>query len=298
MSSFTGKWVDSDTIKSFLQYDKVLNPNVFDEEVSLISTVNSQLQFRTVDDLSERVKILWQNAPIYTTLVLNGFATSIIAPYLLKGSIIVASDVLMTTIYVENLDYVIDHSTGEISRATTGGAIADGATVHIWYYAYTLLLSGNDYTMNYSLGQIKRSATTSIPSGGTISIDYSTSQLSIADDLIKESIIQAEAYLKNMLQDSSSTADALVSAATLFTLSLISLAQSSKISSFAENTASERASVCLKTSESYSSKAFIIASPYLKSSSLSSGGVFQNRFSRDRSIARTSPSITPGSRSR
>lgn len=292
------------TIKQIIQSVEVPNPSIFNERVSFSLYEKSSLPHTNIDADSESVKIIRHGTPYADSgnpITLNaGVAVSLDYQKISWNSVVVASDAILSTVYVENDDYVIDYSSGTIERASVGSSIADGGAVYVWYTPFTVLVNGDDYNIDYSFGTINRRAGTSIPDGATAFVDYSFAAASITDDAIEECISQAEAYIEPRLKTNyslESTDEGLKSAATYFSLYLLSLSQSFKsLRELKVDNADDIARRWNDLSDKYLAVANSHFSKYFHVSSLSGGGLIQNRYVTHRKRIKYSPSVNPTQR--
>lgn len=292
------------TIKKIIQSFEVPNPSVFNERISLSLYEESSLSNTNIDADSESVKIIRLATPYADSnnpITLNaGVPVSLDYQKLVWDSVVVASDAILSTVYVENDDYVIDYSSGTIERSSIGSTIADGGSVYIWYTPFTVLINGDDYNIDYSFGTLNRRAGTSIPNGATVFVDYSFAAASITDDAIEECISQAEAYIEPRLKNSyslESTDEGLKSAATYFTLYLLSLSQAFKsLRELKVDNADDIARRWNDLSDKYLTVANTHFSKFFNVSSLNGGGLIQNRYVSQRKRIKYSPSVNPTQR--
>jgi len=295
-----------DTIRTFLQEVETPDPSVFDEPATLDTFDAAYLSFRNIDDDSEVIKIIRRNTPSADTgnpLTLNaGVPVSLSSQYVKRGSVVVASSLALTTVYVENDDYIVDYSAGTIERSSVGSSIADGGLVYVWYLPYAVLTKGSDYNINYSEGSIKRRAGTTVPDGATVYCDFSHSQSSITDSLISECIDHTDAFLRQRLLGNYSALnsdEALIAASTQYCLYLLSLSQG--VRELRVNTR-ENADSIAKTwyalAQQYLSVSLTTFSKYFSVTDFYSGGILENRFSSEGFRSVVSPSIYKSKRNR
>jgi len=109
---------------------------------------------------------------------------------IVPASVLVASDASLAVVYVENVDYIVDHAAGRIRRVGDG-AIANGQPVEIWYRFYHAYISGDDYLIDASRGTLTRKATGEIADGQTVLVDYRISLGTIPDSMINRAICEA-----------------------------------------------------------------------------------------------------------
>ena len=108
---------------------------------------------------------------------------------LVPGSVLMATDESLTTIYTENIDYLVDTEAGRIRRIA-GGGIGDGAAVVVWYDHFHVYTSGDDYTLDPSQGRLARTSAGAIAEGQTVLVDYIVSSGVISDDVMEQAIAE------------------------------------------------------------------------------------------------------------
>lgn len=303
MSNYIGRWTDSDKIKAHLQSSEIERPTIYDEQLILDSLSPGQLDHNNITDDSEVVKIRTTDILTHTTKILVGTVAQLLSQYIVpgfKGSVFAGSDAIMTVSYVEGKDFVVDYTTGLVKRASTGSAITSGSTVHFWYIPYTIMTKNVDYSIDYDQGQISRIAGTSIPDGAVVAVDYSHSQSTITDALIKEAIIEAEDFMYDRMTSPEASVDAgLSTSATYYTLSVIALSQSLKELKRQSSDSDSIAKQWIALQETYVLRAASVFKKYSKTIDLNLGGsVINNRYPRSREVSRTNPSITATTRYR
>jgi hypothetical protein len=128
--------------------------------------------------------------PTRESRTLAGDWVSVSHDQLIPASVLVASDASLSSVYVENVDYIVDHGAGRIRRLA-GGSIASGQTTEIWYRHYHVYTSGDDYTVDASGGTLTRRSSGAIADGQTVLVDYRVSLGTISDSVIERAIFEA-----------------------------------------------------------------------------------------------------------
>lgn len=290
---------DLATIKKLIQAEEVSIPNVFNERIVVNLFEDNQLQHTNIDIDSESVKIIRQatpsadsNNPITLT---SSTPINLDSQKIVWDTVTVSADLGLTTIYTENLDYIIDYFNGIITRSTIGSSIVSGSSIYVWYLPFTVLNNGSDYNFNYDNGTLNRRAGTTIPQSATLFVDYSHSQSTVTDLAIYESIAQAEAFIEPRLKSPftlSSDNIGLKAAATSFTMHILCLSQTFKELNVARRDESDDlAKEWYSLSDKYLSMALSQFSKYLKITSLEYSGLIQNRFPTRRKKTLRSPHL-------
>ena len=298
-------WTTQEIVLKHIQAIEPAMPNIYNERLILISTAFTQMAHTNIDTNSEVVKICQLNEPYYD--VNNPLTLSGTSPVNLKygnlvwGSIVVADDAFLSTIYVVNKDYTIDYVTGTITRVSSG-SISSGQAVHVWYLYFKVFSITSDYLMDYDAGQIRRSLGSQIPLNATIFIDYAHSQPIPTTEIIDEAIQEAEAWmLERLLPEytSSSTDQGLTSAATYFALVIICLSEAFKETMTGRDSSDTLSKQWQELAAKYDNIGVLYFQRYSQTVNVNSGGLIQNRnkgANYQRKIQ--SPSVSPRFRKR
>jgi hypothetical protein len=149
-----------------------------------------------VDDTTLRVKSIQSNNLTRSSVTLSGSPTSLTASPLVPGSVVVASDSSMGTLYVENVDYAVDYSAGTLA-IKSGGGLGVGQTVCVWYQAFALYRAGSDYQLAADKGEIKRLADGDVADGEMIYLDYAPILDSYNDDVLNNAVAEANSLVEH-----------------------------------------------------------------------------------------------------
>lgn len=288
-----------DTIKKIIQNTSVYKPTIYNEKIQLTLFEAGQIPNTNIVTDTENIKIIRQNEPTLDSkspITLNNQdPVSLSNSLIVENTVVVASSLLLSVVYTENKDYIIDYYTGKIERTSLGSSITSRSQVYVWFIPFIKLSSGSDYNIDYSAGTIKRRAGTSIPNKASIYVDYTHAQNVPMDDAIYECIYEMEAFLENKLKagfDFDSDNRALKSAATNFSIYLLCLAQAFKELTIASKTSSDDiAKQWFSLADKYLKVAKDLFGPFLLTSTKQIGGLIQNRFTTNRSRTTQSPSV-------
>lgn len=299
-------WTDLVTVKQFIQDNPIVKPNVINEPVVLEGVDQIQLNNSNILDDSWDVKIIRQAAPSadsHNPITLNSTTeVSLDNSFIVPDTVVVADDTLLSTVYVENDDYIIDYLNGTIARASTGTSIPNGGQVYVWYIPFVELTETTDYLFYPDTGKIARISTGSVPNNATVFVDYQTISSSPSDDAITKAIEFAEAHIKNKLKgsfDQSSMDTDLTSGATFLSLYILSLSQAFAILADARYSYSDDiAKQWFSLSSHFLTLAKSHLSRFINVQDLHGAGVIQNRFAGNRRRTVYSPTVTPRRRKR
>jgi len=291
---------DIETVKKVIQSDKVFVSEQLNNRLKLVLFNKAQLEFTNITEDSEKVKIIRVNAPhadSHNPITLNDQdPVDLDAQKIAWDSVVVASDLILTTVYVESDDYIIDYENGAVSRSSIGSTIPNGGTVYVWYIPFVVLTTGDDYNIDYNTGEINRRAGSSIPNNATVYVDYNHTETAPGDALLLELIEEMEAMIVPKLKGGFSVDSAdkgLKAAATNYVLYAFCLAASLKELNIAgRNTSDDLARRWHDLADKYLALAKSMFSKYLSVSTQQLGGLIQNRFAENRKRTIQSPTIT------
>jgi hypothetical protein len=302
-------WTSLAIVKKHLQSSLVPPPDVFDEEVILVGTDDSQLLNTNIDVASESLKILQVLDDVVEIMTLVANIPALFTyPRIKRDSLSCEKSAPGPTVfYVPEADFVLEQGrTGfpaSIARASIGSSMPDPETVRVFYLPYTVLTPVNDYIIDYDNGLLRRAAGTTIPDGAHVFIDYSHAMASITDTLISEAILEAEAFMldKSPSLNPLSTAQNLISAATYYALSIICLSQAGKLMTSTKTSDTDNiAEQWMALHKQYGA----VAAQYFSKSvkcpliDLYPGGVINNRYTSTRTHEIQIPSISVATRRR
>lgn len=295
---------DIKTIKSVLSLGKPYIPVVMNERIALNLTQYSQLQNAPLVENMEFVKRITRYTPVVDPkcpITLNDeVAVDLSYQKIVWNTVTVSSDAILTTIYTENIDYIIDYVNGTIKR-TSASAISSGSTIYIWYQEYEVLVKDQNYDIDYINGQIRRKGSV-IPNDATVYVDYVYSPLTLDDSFINEIIKESENYLSSKLKSTytlTSSDEGLKSAATNFTLYLLCLAQAAQELSTGRDNSDAISKQWIALSVKYLELSRNMFMPFANSTALldiPAGGLIQNQYSASRTKSMISPTVSVSTR--
>ena len=158
--------------------------------VTLSGTQPVALQHAGLVAQSTVVKADLSAGPTRESHTLAGDWVMVSHTQLVPGSVLVASDGSLSTVYVENADYIIDCVAGRVRRVTAG-AITNGQAVEVWYRYYHVYTAGDDYIVDLVAGELTRKSNGAIADGQTILADYRVLLGIISESVIERAIAEA-----------------------------------------------------------------------------------------------------------
>jgi len=229
-----------------------------------------QLPHISISDRSEKVKAKEQFSPTQETITLTAEEWSNLShAELIFDSVVVASDSSLGKIFVENIDYSVDYEQGKIKRKASG-EIPDGAQVIVWYFFYKIYQRDSDYQMDYAKGKIKRMPSGAVENGQWVVIDYMVEYGSLSDEIISNSILEANDQVLSLIDPSyhNSTEQSLVTAETYLAVSILcGIKGTGGLDAKLSPSGSGRSFDAWQAlSDSYRKRAFLILSGYAKRS--------------------------------
>ncbi len=148
-----------------------------------------------VDASTCTVKALRTATLTRVAVTLNATATTFAASPVVRGSVTVASDSSLGTIFTESVDFIIDYEQGTISPASSG-ALLPGQAVTLWYLPYTVLTLGIDFDLDDAHGRLRRHLGGSLVSGATIHVDFTPIFAGVDDDMAASAAGTANALIE------------------------------------------------------------------------------------------------------
>ncbi len=124
-----------------------------------------------LESASLKVKSLQCLQPVRQTVAISYDGTLLTTSPIARGSVVVASDSSLGTVFIENLDYVVDYE-NSILRRKTGGSLAASATVVVWHVPMRVYGEGQDYSVDCEKAELKRLSAGAIASGETVHLDF------------------------------------------------------------------------------------------------------------------------------
>jgi hypothetical protein len=168
---------------------------VVDRQITLTADDLIVFHDTAVDDASLTVKSDISSRISRASLTfINGRAQTGVSP-LVVGSVVIATDSSLGTVYSENADYVVDYASGEI-RLISGGSIADSQSVSIWYDIYTVYTPGIDYVFDSQRAAVKRLSTGAIGDGQRVLVDFTPLDREINESIIIAAVTEANAKVE------------------------------------------------------------------------------------------------------
>ncbi|MBD3402794.1 hypothetical protein GF420_07850 [candidate division GN15 bacterium] len=136
-----------------------------------------------------------------TVVTLDETPVSFGTSHLENGSVVVASDSSLGTVYVENRDFVIDYQRGEIV-AKPEGDLSAGQLVTIWFAAFHPYTVEQDYRVDAEHGQVRRVPSGAIADNETVVIDYTPVYQSFTEQIVDNAVTEANGVVERLVDPS------------------------------------------------------------------------------------------------
>jgi hypothetical protein len=274
-------WTSLEIIKKHLQDSGVVIEKVHDEVHVLVGIESVQLNHVYIKSDSEKVKTIDFTIPYADgeNILYGTTWKPLDHAQIVPNTVVVASDQLLSIVYEEGVDYVMDYELGEIKRDVEG-SIPDGGIVYVWYQYYKLHTKNTDYIIDEEAGSIARIEGGGIGDGSQVWVDYKIDALTVSENLINEGITEAEGKILDRLSsdyNASSTEQGLKTGATELTLSIVARGMAAEaMRMYPSNKAAEVSKQWQTLSIRYEKQAWETLSKFLASSELRSAKVQAN----------------------
>lgn len=189
-------YTNIELVRHHLATEFPVRDNVYDQIVVFDTDDYISFFSGAVDVASLAVKSLQTNTPERKQIILGSGANALDSSPLQRGSVVVAGDSSLGTVYIENADYIIDYNYAQI-YVKDGGSLAVGDAIIIWYIKYTLYVHNTDYQINDENGQIRRMSGGDIASKETVLIDYIPIYKSHTEEVLNNAVLEANNLIEN-----------------------------------------------------------------------------------------------------
>lgn len=191
-------YTSTETVSLHLVTPHPIQDHVRDQAITLSGADYTRFFGGAIDSESLLVKRRTHDRPTRTIVTLTDRNAVICASPIVPGTVVVASDSSLGTIYTENADYTISHYTATIN-AVESGRIEANQTLSVWYNAYSLLVAGEDYSLRAARGEIRRLATGNIADNSTVYLDYRPLSAAFDDQLVANAVTLANGMIETEL---------------------------------------------------------------------------------------------------
>lgn len=194
-------YTNVELVKGYLVDSFPRQDAIYDQPVVINSSDAISFFSGAVDDATVKVKSVQSNILTRITLILDSSTTSITASRIVPGSVVAATDSSMGKLYIENADFVIDYSLGDLT-IKSGGELSTGMTVTVWYQTYYTYIAATDYSIDADNGEIRRLASGNIALGEVVYIDYNPVGKTYNEAVITNAVIMANGLVEREVDPS------------------------------------------------------------------------------------------------
>ncbi|MEW6411653.1 MAG: hypothetical protein AB1483_04165 [Candidatus Zixiibacteriota bacterium] len=188
-------YTNIELVRRYLGTPYPAQSNVRDQAVIMRGTDDLVFYGGAVDESSLVVKGVVAVKPVRVNLNLTALSTRIVNLPLVPGSVLVASDSSLGTIFTEGTDYSIDYANSSLLLKESG-LLGTGQTVVVWYMTYRVYVDGVDYHADYDRGSIRRLPSGDICDGESVYIDYSPLLAGYIEEMIIQAVADANALIE------------------------------------------------------------------------------------------------------
>lgn len=190
-----------DMVRRYLSDSAYPGPAVTDQRLVLEGVEYISFCNGPVDGDSVVVKSIRQTRPGRVAVSVGEGSVSFHDGPLVPGTVVVASDTSLGTVYVENVDYIVDYAAGYL-HLHPEGTIAPSAEVVVWYLPFTVFDEGVDYSLDSLKGCLRRFSDGAVADGEAVLLDYSSTQVSWDDELIAAAVAEANGTIEREIDPS------------------------------------------------------------------------------------------------
>ena len=183
-------YTSPELVRRHLDTIRVGDLTVAGQSLTLAGTAAVQLPHRGLRDGSLVVTAQRDDQVAQETVVLTDDWITLVHQRLVAGSVVLATDDSLATVYVENRDFVVDHIGGRIRRLATG-TVPSSTSLVIFYQYDQVFVEGDDFTVDYDAGTLARRAGGTIADGQTVTVDYVVPSSIIPDTTVEQAIAEA-----------------------------------------------------------------------------------------------------------
>ncbi|MBK6912016.1 MAG: hypothetical protein IPH10_13980 [bacterium] len=261
-------FIDLPTVRKHLVAANIPALKIENTRVTITSLGPVPLEHANLVANSEAVRLLASDVPYLESalVVSNEEPVGLAFKQIVPGTVVIAADRALTTVFTEETDYQVDHTAGSITRRASG-AIPNFSPVYVWYSYYTQFEITTDYTLDFAAGTIRRVAGGAIPEGANVYVDYFVSQGSAEDVLIDQAIIEVQDIIVRGLRpgySASSTDQGLKTGACYLTLAHVARCMSALVLTRSTGTdANSRAREWMTLAEKWEAQAWNILAPFV-----------------------------------
>jgi len=191
-------YTEREQVKKHLSDYRVGQTEITGLSLVLTGMDTVQLPHTGLVESSFVVKARESSTPVSEQKTINEDWVSLAHTDVIGGSVVVANNTSLGTVYVENADYTVDYLGGRL-RKINGGDIAPGQPIVVWYFYYRHYQLDVDYVANAVTGQLYRLPNGAIEDGQTVLVDYTAGFGTVTDEAIDQAIAEADQAILQLI---------------------------------------------------------------------------------------------------
>jgi hypothetical protein len=209
-------YTSAEQVRHHLVIPFPIEDQVRDQLVAMSGSDYVRFYGGAVDPESFRVKSIRSRKPTRSTVTFSNGSAVIAADSIVPDSAVVASDSSLGTVYVENVDYIVDYGNGTLA-VKAGGVLSSNDHVTVWFLPYALYEASSDYSLDATHGRIKRLTGGDIAGGETTWLDYRPVYVSVTDEIVDNAVAMANGMIEREVDpEGEYEADSTLSAAATY----------------------------------------------------------------------------------
>jgi len=189
-------YTNTEQVRHHLALPTAVSEPITDQPVVLINDDFKVFHAGAVEAASVVVKSVHSVQLSRASFNLDSSSVSFSSSPVVPGSVVVASDSSLGTVFIENVDYVVDYASGVLTLKA-GGQLSTGIWTTIWYIPFAIYLAGSDYLLREDRGEIRRLAGGAIASGETVLVDFKPVYFSLTEEIINHAVVLANRMVSN-----------------------------------------------------------------------------------------------------
>lgn len=188
-------YTNEELLRPYLESAQPVSEYITDQ--ALVMAGQEYLQFfsGTVAEGSVTVKSIQSHHPVRVAKTFSEATIVLATTPLVAGTVVVAADSSLGTVYTPNVDYAVDYRQAQVTLKS-GGQLGVGATVYVWYAPHVLYTSGSDFALDVDTGRVRRLPNGDIADGETVWLDYRPSPIGVDDTLLANAVAEANGTIE------------------------------------------------------------------------------------------------------
>ncbi|PWB69064.1 hypothetical protein C3F09_10690 [candidate division GN15 bacterium] len=251
-----------DRLRSYLAANYAVAERVEDLPVTPRDSQPVRFWGCAIEAGSLKAKSLQSLQPISQSITVAIDGNILTASPIARGSVVAASDSSLGTVYVENLDYIVDYVRSTM-HCKDSGAISVGQTLVVWHVPMHVYSEGEDYSVDYETAGLRRSVGGTMASGETVYLDFVPVFAAYDESFLAVAVNEANSRVEREVDpDREFSADETLSAAATY-LALEIVCHSAAARELSSGRATDRVALAwLKLAEGYRARSSELLSAF------------------------------------